>query len=114
MAHGDGACIFQPFVALDRVERMSRGVERAVGGDEHVVAECHRGFVEYDKVEVGEEILPGGDIVAIVAVERLFDCNITFDFSEDVVQQFGASLDIRRTQVVVVPAFFLALEPFGD
>ena len=56
VAHTDGQRVLQPGVALGHVQRVARGVERAVGRDEHIVAKGHPRLVQNHQVEVGKEV----------------------------------------------------------
>ena len=73
VSYSDWACIFESFVALGCFERVSGGVESAVGGDEYVVAEGYFCTIEDNEVEVGIEVFANFDVEAVVAVEWLFD-----------------------------------------
>lgn len=73
VAHGDGSGVFESGVAEVYFEGMPGSVESAVGGYEYVVAECDRGFVKYDEVEVGKEVFTDMYVVAVVTVKRLLD-----------------------------------------
>ena len=108
----DGTRIFEPLVTLGGIHGMSRRVETAVGSYEYVVAECNLGPVEYHEVVVGIEILAHTYIIAIVAVERLLDEYVASDMAQYPVQQRGARLCLAGTQVIVVAAQFLAVQPF--
>lgn len=82
VADGDGACVFQPFVPVNGVDGVPGCVKSAVGGYEHVVAECDFRFVEYDEVEVGVEVLADSDVVAVVAMEWLLYEDVPGHFPE--------------------------------
>ena len=73
VAHGDGSGVFESGVAEVYFERMPGGVESAVRSYEYVVAECDRGFVKDDEVEVGKEVFSDMYVVAVVTVKRLLD-----------------------------------------
>ena len=65
-------CIFKAFVPLFHIKRMAGRVKSAVRSYEYIVSEPDRCPIQNDAVDIGKEILPDFDIIAIVAVEGLF------------------------------------------
>ena len=66
---------FDTLVALLRLKRMTGRVNRHIRPDETVVADCHKAFVKYGKIEICKKILPDKNIAAEVATERLINQN---------------------------------------
>lgn len=104
VAYGDGAGVFKASVALFYIEGMAGGVEATVGGYEHIVAEGHRGFVQYHAVDVGVKVLAYLDVVSVVAVERLFYQETLACLAQHLSDEVGLSLRVGRTQMVVFVA----------
>ena len=75
---------------------MTGGVESAVRSVEHIVAEGEAGFIEFNEICVGKEILANADVKAVVAQERGNDF-----------EAFAANLAINSCNSFIFSSFFL-------
>ena len=74
---------FSPFltsVPLNRVGAVTGGIDADVRTDEAVVTDCHLGLVEHCEMEVREEPLSYGNLLAVVAIEWLVDDDMVITY----------------------------------
>lgn len=79
--------VFQTAVTLRGIQGMTGSVETAVRSYENVLSETDRCTVEQHAVYVHIKIFTDFDVVAVVAVERLFDEEVVSSLSEQTAQQ---------------------------
>lgn len=73
VADGNADAVFAAAAAHIGMERVSRGIQRYVGGDQAIVSDPDLGVVENDTVVIGEEVFAHFDIASVVAVKRRID-----------------------------------------
>ena len=101
VAYGHGLGPLYVLVAQFGFERMACGEYADVWAYECVVAYCDLRFVEYGKVEVGEEVPAYADIASVVATERLVDDAPRAAASEQAVENLVKACRIVGIKVVV-------------
>ena len=94
------------------VQRMSRRIETALRGYEHVVAESDLRLVQDDAVRVNKNIVPHFDIRPVVAEEGRIHDEVFPDFADEFAKESVPSFQIRNSQCVVILAHFLRPEQF--
>ena len=85
--HGDGPCVLPAGVPARSVHGVARRVEAAARRDENVIPEAHRGAVQNGETVVGEEFIPYGDVLPIVAPEGGEDTGVPAHLSQEAAQQ---------------------------
>ena len=93
---------------------VGEGVEAAVGGHKHVIAEGHGRTVQNHQIHIGIEIIAHADIITIVAVEWLLYYDGTAHTPQHTAQQRVAPGRVARTQHIVVAAHFFAAHALLD
>ena len=48
---------------------MSHGGDKGIGANHHIIPDFHRGDIQDGHIVVGEEILPNGDVQAVIALK---------------------------------------------
>lgn len=109
IANGDGQRVFEPSVTLLDIERVSGGVESAVGSNKHVVAKRDPCLVEYYEVGVCEEVLTHFDIEAIVAEEGLQDVYFFPCFPKNSAYESVTLVELSGPQLIIIVAQIVAL-----
>ena len=104
----DGQSPFQPPVPLFGIDGVRSRREAAVGCDKDVVAEGDFCRIQDDAVMVDVEGITCGNIIPVIADERLFDDGILPQFAENFSEGHLAAFEIAGSNVVVIEAKFLA------
>ena len=78
----DRPCVFKPGIASREINRMTCGVEAAVGCNKYVIPECYPCSVQYCDIKVGEEIVADFNVISIVTVERRADGEVLTGLAE--------------------------------
>ena len=75
-----------------------------VGTNEAIVTDGHHGFVKHREVEVGKEMFPNTNMLAVVTEKRLVDECVFIALAEYLVQFHVAFLDVGWAYLIILPA----------
>lgn len=86
VAHMDGLGIFQSFIALLHVERMTCRIEGTARSYEDIITEGNLCLVEDDAIGIGEEMVANFYVITIVTEERCHDNEAVAGLPEEFLQ----------------------------